>query len=102
MIVYVAEVCLSVMWQTGYPRYSGENLERNKLHYSRLAEFAARHACTVSQLALAWLFHQGNDIVPIPGKILLNLDMYIYILNYKKMHLFYECTFNQWIEMGNM
>lgn len=82
---------VSVIWQTAHPRYSGENLERNKVYYIRLAELAARHACTVSQLALAWLFHQGNDIVPIPGKILLNLDMYIYtILNYKKMHLFYN------------
>ncbi|TKY51204.1 aldo-keto reductase 1 [Spatholobus suberectus] len=50
------------------PRFSGENLEKNKIFYNRLADLASKHSCTPSQLALAWLLHQGNDIVPIPGR----------------------------------
>ncbi|OMO54679.1 Aldo/keto reductase [Corchorus capsularis] len=50
-----------------HPRFSGENLEKNKIIYNRLSNLAAKHACTVPQLALAWLLHQGNDMIPIPG-----------------------------------
>lgn len=50
-----------------HPRFTGENLEKNKLFYKRLDDLASKHACTPSQLALAWLLHQGNDIIPIPG-----------------------------------
>lgn len=60
-----------------HPRFNGENLERNKLLYSRFADLAAKHACTPPQLALAWLLHQGDDIIPIPGM----LGSYI-LLNY--------------------
>ncbi|XP_071940488.1 perakine reductase-like isoform X1 [Coffea arabica] len=57
------------------PMFAGENLERNKVHYARIAELAIKHGCTPSQLALAWLFHQGDDVVPIPGTTkLMNLD----------------------------
>ncbi|XVE65944.1 hypothetical protein DITRI_Ditri08aG0040800 [Diplodiscus trichospermus] len=44
-----------------------ENLEKNKLLYTRLSHLAIKHACIVPQLALAWLLHQGDDIIPIPG-----------------------------------
>uniref|UniRef100_A0A803MQS4 NADP-dependent oxidoreductase domain-containing protein n=1 Tax=Chenopodium quinoa TaxID=63459 RepID=A0A803MQS4_CHEQI len=50
-----------------HPRFIGENLEKNKLLYNRLAALSTRHSCCPAQLALAWLFHQGDDIVPIPG-----------------------------------
>ncbi|KAB2092556.1 hypothetical protein ES319_A02G038900v1 [Gossypium barbadense] len=50
-----------------YPRFNGENLEKNKLLYTRVSNLAIKHGCTVPQLALAWLLHQGHDIVPIPG-----------------------------------
>ncbi|KAK4258003.1 hypothetical protein QN277_007517 [Acacia crassicarpa] len=50
-----------------HPRFNGENLEKNKLFYKRLSDLASKHACTPAQLALAWLLHQGNDIIPIPG-----------------------------------
>ncbi|PNY14319.1 perakine reductase-like protein [Trifolium pratense] len=50
-----------------HPRFTGENLEKNKLFYERINDLALKHACTPSQLALAWLLHQGNDIIPIPG-----------------------------------
>lgn len=56
------------LMQNRIPRYSGENLEKNKPVYARLEELAVMFNCTTSQLALAWLLHQGDDIVPIPGK----------------------------------
>ncbi|XP_008224233.1 PREDICTED: perakine reductase-like [Prunus mume] len=61
-----------------HPRFNGENLEKNKLLYGKLANLAAKHACTVPQLALAWLLHQDNYIVPIPGTTQVkNLDINI-------------------------
>ncbi|KAJ9154261.1 hypothetical protein P3X46_027616 [Hevea brasiliensis] len=50
-----------------HPRFKQENIEKNKVLYTRLANLAAKHGCTPPQLALSWLLHQGNDIVPIPG-----------------------------------
>ncbi|KAJ4956619.1 hypothetical protein NE237_013402 [Protea cynaroides] len=59
----------------GLPRFTGENLEKNKVLYKRLANLAAKHGCTPAQLALAWVLHQGDDVVPIPGTTKLkNLD----------------------------
>lgn len=49
------------------PRFQAENLEHNKQIFERVSEMAARRRCTTSQLALAWLHHQGNDVCPIPG-----------------------------------
>lgn len=50
-----------------YPRFSGDNLGKNLSLVDRLAEIANRKGCTTAQLALAWVLHQGDDIVPIPG-----------------------------------
>ncbi|MCO5559385.1 hypothetical protein L7F22_012984 [Adiantum nelumboides] len=49
------------------PRFQGENFEKNKVFYERIANLAKKHGCTPGQLALAWVLHQGEDIVPIPG-----------------------------------
>ena len=49
------------------PRFQGENLDRNLKLVARLEQMAAARHCTPSQLALAWLLAQGDDIVPIPG-----------------------------------
>ncbi|KAI3523580.1 hypothetical protein L1887_01805 [Cichorium endivia] len=49
------------------PRFQPENLENNKKLYERVSAIAAKKGCTPSQLALAWVHHQGNDVVPIPG-----------------------------------
>ena len=49
------------------PRFQPENLEHNKRLYERVNEIAAKKGCTPSQLALAWVHHQGNDVCPIPG-----------------------------------
>jgi len=49
------------------PRFQGENLARNLQLVERVRELAAEHDCTPGQLALAWVMHRGNDVVPIPG-----------------------------------
>ncbi|KAL4591162.1 hypothetical protein LXL04_004112 [Taraxacum kok-saghyz] len=49
------------------PRFQGENLEHNKMLYEKVSAIAEKKGCTPSQLALAWVHHQGNDVVPIPG-----------------------------------
>ncbi|XVF37856.1 hypothetical protein REPUB_Repub20aG0047100 [Reevesia pubescens] len=49
------------------PRFQPENLEHNQRLYERVNEIAAKKGCTSSQLALAWVHHQGNDVCPIPG-----------------------------------
>ncbi|XP_038970236.1 probable aldo-keto reductase 1 [Phoenix dactylifera] len=58
-----------------HPRFTGENLEKNKTLYVRLENLAMKHHCAPSQLALAWILHQGDDVVPIPGTTKIkNLD----------------------------
>jgi aryl-alcohol dehydrogenase-like predicted oxidoreductase len=49
------------------PRFQGENFQRNLDVVSKVHDIAAEKGCTPSQLALAWLLAQGDDIVPIPG-----------------------------------
>jgi aryl-alcohol dehydrogenase-like predicted oxidoreductase len=49
------------------PRYTGANLEHNQLLAARVRELAAERGITPAQLALAWVLHRGEYIVPIPG-----------------------------------
>ncbi|OEL32427.1 putative aldo-keto reductase 3 [Dichanthelium oligosanthes] len=49
------------------PRFQPENLQKNALIFERVSEMATRKGCTSSQLALAWVHHQGSDVCPIPG-----------------------------------
>ncbi len=49
------------------PRFQGENFAKNLELVDRVREIAAERGVTASQLALAWVLHQGEDIVPIPG-----------------------------------
>jgi aryl-alcohol dehydrogenase-like predicted oxidoreductase len=49
------------------PRFAGAELQRNLALVGAVAELAAEHDATPAQLALAWLLHQGDDVVPIPG-----------------------------------
>jgi len=49
------------------PRFQGENFLKNLLLVGKIKEIAAEKGITPSQLALAWLLAQGEDIVPIPG-----------------------------------
>ena len=49
------------------PRFQGENFQRNLDLVHRVEEIAKEKVCKPSQLALAWVLAQGDDIVPIPG-----------------------------------
>ncbi|WP_047151124.1 aldo/keto reductase [Aneurinibacillus tyrosinisolvens] len=49
------------------PRFQGENFQKNLDLVARIREIAEEKGCQPSQLALAWLLAQGDDIVPIPG-----------------------------------
>jgi aryl-alcohol dehydrogenase-like predicted oxidoreductase len=49
------------------PRFQGENFQKNLELAQHLEQMAAKKGCKSSQLALAWLLAQGEDIVPIPG-----------------------------------
>jgi aryl-alcohol dehydrogenase-like predicted oxidoreductase len=49
------------------PRFQGENFQRNLDLVAKVAEIAEEKGVTPSQLALAWVLAQGEDIVPIPG-----------------------------------
>jgi aryl-alcohol dehydrogenase-like predicted oxidoreductase len=49
------------------PRFQGANFERNLELVQRVREMAAERDCSPGQLALAWVMHQGEDVVPIPG-----------------------------------
>ncbi|MEU5988631.1 aldo/keto reductase [Spirillospora sp. NPDC047418] len=53
--------------RNGDPRWQPGNFEKNLEAVRRLTELAAAKEATVSQLALAWVLAQGEDIVPIPG-----------------------------------
>jgi len=49
------------------PRFQGENFNKNLELVERIREIAAEKEVTPGQLALAWVEHQGDDVVPIPG-----------------------------------
>lgn len=49
------------------PRYMGENFDKNLKLVEKIEEIAKEKGVATSQLALAWVLAQGQDIVPIPG-----------------------------------
>jgi len=49
------------------PRFQGENFQKNLDLVKKVENLAHQKKCTPSQLALAWVLAQGDDIVPIPG-----------------------------------
>src|SRR5262245_6242093 len=49
------------------PRFQGENFQKNLDLVKKIEDMARGKGCTPSQLALAWVLAQGQDIVPIPG-----------------------------------
>src|SRR6202158_1285569 len=49
------------------PRFQGENFQKNLDLVKKVEEIAKEKGCKPSQLALAWVLAQGDDIVPIPG-----------------------------------
>jgi len=54
-------------FRRGDPRYQGQNFDANMRAASTVREIAATKGATAGQIALAWLLHRGDDIVPIPG-----------------------------------
>ena len=54
-------------WRRHAPRFQAENLDQNLKLLEAVEKLSAEKGCTSGQLALAWLLHQGDDIVPIPG-----------------------------------
>ena len=49
------------------PRFQGESFAKNLMLVARLEELARAKGCRPSQLSLAWVLAQGQDVVPIPG-----------------------------------
>jgi aryl-alcohol dehydrogenase-like predicted oxidoreductase len=54
-------------WRRSVPRWQADNFDHNVRLVGHLEEIARRHDISTAQLALAWLLHQGTDVVPIPG-----------------------------------
>jgi aryl-alcohol dehydrogenase-like predicted oxidoreductase len=54
-------------FRRGDPRYQGENFDANVRAAGAVRDLAARKGVTAGQIALAWLLHKGEDVVPIPG-----------------------------------
>jgi aryl-alcohol dehydrogenase-like predicted oxidoreductase len=50
-----------------HPRFQPENFDKNRKLVERIEAMAQDKRCTPSQLALAWLLAQGDDVVTIPG-----------------------------------
>jgi aryl-alcohol dehydrogenase-like predicted oxidoreductase len=50
-----------------HPRFQKEHFDHNRELAARIEGIAARKSCTPSQLTLAWLLAQGDDVVAIPG-----------------------------------
>lgn len=49
------------------PRFQESNFDKNQQLVSKLEDLAKEKGCTASQLALAWVLSQGEDVIPIPG-----------------------------------
>ena len=50
-----------------FPRFQGENFDKNRALVAKLEAFAAKKNVNVAQIALAWVLSKGADIFPIPG-----------------------------------
>jgi aryl-alcohol dehydrogenase-like predicted oxidoreductase len=53
--------------RAAHPRFQAEHFGHNRELAARVEAIAARKGCTPSQLALAWVLAQGDDVVAIPG-----------------------------------
>jgi len=53
--------------RSSVPRFQGENFQKNFDLVTKIEELARKKQVKASQLALAWVLAQGDDIVPIPG-----------------------------------
>ena len=55
------------MRQKYFPRFTDANRDQNVKVVSQFKTLAEKKGCSTSQLSLAWLLKQGDDIIPIPG-----------------------------------
>jgi aryl-alcohol dehydrogenase-like predicted oxidoreductase len=62
-----AEDCPEGDYRRMDPRYQGENFDANVKAAGVVRDVAAAKGAKPGQIALAWLLHKGEDIVPIPG-----------------------------------
>jgi aryl-alcohol dehydrogenase-like predicted oxidoreductase len=62
-----AEITAENDYRRSAPRFQAENRRRNLALVERLRAMAAELGCSPAQLALAWVLHRGDDVVPIPG-----------------------------------
>ena len=53
--------------RAAHPRFQAENFDHNRALVARIEAIAAAKGCTPSQIALAWVLAQGEDVVAIPG-----------------------------------
>jgi aryl-alcohol dehydrogenase-like predicted oxidoreductase len=71
-------------FRRGISRFQGENFQKNVDLVAKVEEIATEKSCTPSQLALAWVLAQGDDIVPIPGtRRRKNLEENVGVMNVK-------------------
>ncbi|MCU1245138.1 MAG: aldo/keto reductase, partial [Acidobacteria bacterium] len=54
-------------FRKGDPRFQGQNFDDNMRAAGTVRVIAERIGATPAQIALAWLLHKGDDVVPIPG-----------------------------------
>lgn len=54
-------------YRRNQPRFQGANFQKNLDVVQLIEQLARSKGCTASQIALAWLLHRGEDVVPIPG-----------------------------------
>lgn len=54
-------------WRASVPRFQGENLAANVARLATLDALAAEKGVAMASVALAWLLHQGDDVVPLVG-----------------------------------
>ena len=54
-------------FRRGLPRFEQENIDKNLAAVEKLKQLAAAKGVSAANLALAWVLHQGDFIVPIPG-----------------------------------
>ena len=54
-------------FRSGDPRFAGENFDANMRAAGAVRALAERKGVTPAQVALAWLLHKSDDVVPIPG-----------------------------------
>ncbi|TPX70462.1 hypothetical protein SpCBS45565_g01795 [Spizellomyces sp. 'palustris'] len=54
-------------WRKGNPRFQGENFYKNLKLVERIEQLAQKKGVTAGQLTLAWVLHQGEEFLAIPG-----------------------------------